>query len=146
MDPRPADPADPRPADPRPADPRPADPRPADPRPADLLARAARLPEPARGLVRAWLAEFERARLAEYYARQFLRRYARTPSSAALSQVAAGPLGDRGGLFWPELARYAAEHACAGSHCSFSRFTLDCIRCRRAPRAGYVTLLRRLLA
>ena len=77
---------------------------------------------------------------------QITARYGRTPSSAELgAQVARGPLGDVGAPFWPELSRFEAEHRCTTLDCSFSHFTLDCLRCRRAPREGYVRLLERML-
>lgn len=111
-----------------------------------VLERASRLPSVLRDVVLGWCAAFERARVEEYYRVQLLRRYGRTPSSAALgAQVARGPLGDVGAPFWPELSRFAAEHSCTTLGCSFSRFTLDCLRCRRPPREGYVRLLERVL-
>jgi hypothetical protein len=111
-----------------------------------VLSRAARLPSDVREILLRWCEVFERARVDEYYRVQLLRRYGRTPSSAALgAQVARGPLGDFGAPFWPELSRFEAEHRCVAIGCSFSRFTLDCLRCRRAPREGYVRLLERLL-
>jgi hypothetical protein len=110
------------------------------------LSRAARLPHDVREVLLGWCEAFERARVDEYYRVQLLRRYGRTPSSAALgAQVARGPLGDVGAPFWPELSRFEAEHRCVAIGCSFSRFTLDCLRCRRAPREGYARLLERLL-
>ncbi len=110
------------------------------------IARAARLPVDVREVLLGWCDAFERARVEEYYRVQLLRRYGRTPSSAKLgAQVARGPLGDVGAPFWPELSRFEAEHRCTTLDCSFSHFTLDCLRCRRAPREGYVRLLERML-
>lgn len=111
----------------------------------EALARTRRLPCAVRDLVLEWCDAFERARTDEYYRVQMLRRYGRTPSSAALgAQVVRGPLGDAGAPFWPELSRFAAEHECTTIDCSFSRFTLHCIRCRRPPREGYTRLLERV--
>jgi hypothetical protein len=111
-----------------------------------LVLLAARLPPDVRELLLAWLKEFQRARVREYYQRQFLRRYNRTPSTQALeSAIVTDALGGRGLRFWPELVRYRAAHECTSVACSFSRFTLDCIRCGRAPPEGYVTLLASIL-
>jgi hypothetical protein len=111
-----------------------------------LVKRAARLPPDLRELLLAWLADFQRARVREYYQRQFLRRYNRTPSTQALESAVVGDaLGGRGARFWPELVRYRAAHECTSVACSFSRFTLDCIRCGRAPPDGYVALLASIL-